>query len=238
VAAEILGRRMHHQVESEFDRALQDRRGKGVVDHRNHAQTLEFARRGSQIDHPQQGVGRGLDPGQPGSLTHQSREVLGTTVPDGKLEAVGFQQTLDQVGGATVQAVEQDGVFARPHQTEKYRADRTHARGGHQRGLGALQRSDARGHHAMVGRIHVARIAHLIVAAVVERGRGDDRRVQPHLGRPASMPGMDAERGKVGAVIRLRHMGLLEFGPHQSTLRHACHAAGEIARQMTGFPRQ
>ena len=65
MAVEILGGRMHDDVEAEFERALHVGAGKGVVGDEPDAASLRDARDGFEIDELQQRIGRRLDPDQP-----------------------------------------------------------------------------------------------------------------------------------------------------------------------------
>src|SRR6056297_219673 len=99
-------------------------------------------------------------------------------------------------------------MIARLHQAEEYRADRAHPRGGHERGLGPFQRGDAIGHHPVVERVHVARVAHLVVARVVERRGGDDGGVQSLLGGSALVSGVHAGGLRVPDLVVVVGHGL------------------------------
>src|SRR6185295_7533376 len=62
VAVQVLGGRVHHDVEAELEGPLYPGRSEGVVAHGNDAALARHRRDGFQVDQLEQRVGRALDP--------------------------------------------------------------------------------------------------------------------------------------------------------------------------------
>ena len=90
MAAQILGRRVHDQVGAELKRPLQRRRREGVVDHEDRPRRMCRVRRGRDVDHVQQRVGRGLDPDQCGPVGQPPAQPLVALGRRDVLEAVAL----------------------------------------------------------------------------------------------------------------------------------------------------
>ena len=204
MAVEVLGRRMHDDVGAVFERALQDRRGEGVVDRDQQAVLLRDGGDGGDVDDLQQRVGRGLDPHQPGLRRDRGferrriREVDEAEVQ----RRAALADALEQPVAAAVQVVHRDDVVAAVQQFQQGRGRRQPGRE-REAAAAALQRR----HAALVGeagRVVGARILEALVhaRAGLRVGAGRvDRRHHRAGGRIRRLAAMDRQRAETEVLL-------------------------------------
>ena len=183
VAGQVLGRAVHHEVGTQLERALQDRRREGAVDGQHRAGRPRALGQGLDVDDPQHRVGRRLGPDQcrPGDGLCRGDRVAEVGLAYGD-PAVLLEAAQDpQAAVVGVRAGDDDA--AGRHQLEH---GRHCGQPGRERGRNpALEGTDRALQH-LPGRVAVAPVAHL-AARVVRRGhheRGVHRPVRPPR-RPA-----------------------------------------------------
>jgi hypothetical protein len=119
VAAEVLGRAVHHEVGAERERLLQHRAGKGVVDRDQRAVIAGQRSEPGEVADPQQRVRRSLDPEQRGGLAQRlaHRGEIGR-VDERRVDAEPWQHLAQLLGAAVVAVVRGDDAAARCGQRE------------------------------------------------------------------------------------------------------------------------
>ncbi|MNH22872.1 hypothetical protein D3C79_827450 [compost metagenome] len=82
MAAEVLGRRMHHQVRPKLQRPLQIRRAVGVIDHHKHITALHCLDDGRYIHQLHVGIGRRFEVDHPRFAVNRRFQCLGIVKVD------------------------------------------------------------------------------------------------------------------------------------------------------------
>ena len=120
MAVQVLGGRMHDEVETQLDGALHPGRGEGVVAACDQAMALaDFGDR-LQVDQLEQGVGRRLQPDQLGLRQHRRFHGLGVGhVDEAEAQTGGLAaHVLEQAVAAAVEIVAADHVAAALQQVQ------------------------------------------------------------------------------------------------------------------------
>ncbi len=194
VAVQVLGGRVHHDVETQLQRALDPWAGKGVIGDTDNASRAADAGNGSQVNQAQQGIARGLD--QDHFCVVLQRRFEGTEVGQvDEAEAMpgaALTDLVEQAKGTAVQVVARHHMGISVEQFQ-YRGKARQPGGKGKRAGAAFKVGDA----ALQGKTcRVMRAA--IVKAFVHAGAllqisgvGVDRRHQRAGGRVRRLPGMD-----------------------------------------------
>ena len=209
---EILGGRVHHQVEAVFERVLHVGTGEGVVGRgqkpappRDHGDTFE-------IDQLEQRIGRRLDPDQPGIRADRRLD----RIRIGQVQAGGFEphravaHPLEQAPRAAIEIVDRDDVRAVVETFQRGR-DRREPRRECKRLGAAFEVGDA-AFERHPGRVLRAGIFVALVhaGARLHVGRGGvDRHHHRAGGRIGRLPGMNAAGGEIEPVRRV-HRAILK----------------------------
>ncbi len=107
VAVEVFGGRVHHDVDPQFQRALNPRAGERVVSHAEDATLTADPRDGAEVGEAQQRVARGFDPDHARVVLQRRFERRQVSQVD-KAETVpgaALAHLVEQAEGATVQVV-------------------------------------------------------------------------------------------------------------------------------------
>ncbi len=188
---------MHRHVAAELERALQRRRGEGVVGDGARPGAMRDIGDGGDVDALDQRVRRGLDPDDPRRRLQRRGDVVGPRhVDEGRSDPPLREQVLQHVGGAVIDVARRDDMVARLQALE----DRRHC--GEPRaergGGGAAFECGERGLEAVAVRIVVARIDEAVRIAAVSRaleGRREMDRVDHCAGGGVdAVAGVDGER--------------------------------------------
>lgn len=199
VAVEVLGGRVHDDVGAQAERALQHRRGKGVVDHDQQAVLARDRGDGGDIDQLEHRVGRGFDPHHLGAGTDRGFEGgrIGQ-VDEAEIQAGGAAtHALEQAEGAAIQVVHRHHVAAGVQQLH-HRGGGGHAGGERERTRAAFQRRDT----ALIRKARGVVGARILEALMLARAglRIGGRRVDRRHHRPGAgvrrLPSMDRQRGE------------------------------------------
>ena len=221
VAGEVLGGRVHHQVDAEFERAGERRGGEGVVGDGEDAPLPGEAGDLGEVVDAEGGVRRGLDVDHPGVGAHRlgQRPVGGVDDPD----AVALEGVVEEPLGAAVERPQVDELVPRLEQGEDQRGDGGHAAGEGDRVLPALERRqlllEGPGGGVLDAGVEVA----LFLAGkepppplevAVDEGRGLEDRLGQRAGRRVRpLPGVDRQR----AEFRHRLTSLHRLSYHRHT---------------------
>ena len=158
MAAEVLGRRVDHDVGTVLDRPAQRRGGEGVVHHTGQARLMAGRDQGRQVAHRDRGIRDGLQEQQPRAwpqrVGHLARIAPGDVAD---VDAVAGGQVGEDRERATVEAALGDDVIARAQRGQQHGVDRAHARAGGQRGRAAFE-VGGRGLESLRGRIRIAAV--------------------------------------------------------------------------------
>ena len=179
VAAEILGGRMHHHVRAQRQRALQQRRGEGVVgDDHGTRRVTDFRQRGDVADLHLR-VRRCLDPQQVDTLRAGVADRIKVGHVDQLRRDAAFRQVFGADHAQAGVAVVRDQHARAVGQAFEQDADRRHARSESAGRFAAFQRRQ-RLAQAVVGRVALALVlvaGHALAGRAVAEGGGEvDRR--------------------------------------------------------------
>ncbi len=179
VPVEVLGGRVQDQVRAQFQRALQHRRGEGVVHHHDQAVALGDGTHRGDVHDLQHRVGRGFDPDHLGLRGDRGLErgQVGQ-VDEAELQVGGaLPHALEQAEGAAVDVIHRHDVAAGVQQLHHGGA------GGHARGEREAAAAAFQGGHATLvgeaGRVVGTRVLEALVftgAGLGVGGGGVDRR--------------------------------------------------------------
>ena len=139
-AAEVLGGGVHRHVAAELERALQRRRGEGVVGDRARAGAMRDVGDGGDVDALDQRVRRRLDPDDPRRRLQRRGDVVEPRhVDEGRADLPLREQVLQHVGGAVVDVARRDDMVARLQALEdrRHRGEPRAERGARRRRLRA-----------------------------------------------------------------------------------------------------
>src|SRR5205823_7110298 len=157
VAVQVLGGALDHQVEAQFERALEVGRTEAVVAGGQDAAALADLGDGAQVEHPQARIGRALGPDQGGGGPDGGvQQVQVGQVDELGLEALAAEQLDVQAVGVTVDVVRQQDVPAGFEQL----ADRGHGGDPGAEGMGKCAALQV-GQHRLkggAGRVPAARV--------------------------------------------------------------------------------
>ncbi len=209
VAVEILGGRVHDDVRTQAERALQHRGSKGVVDHDQQAALARDLGNGSDIDQLEHRVGRGLDPHHLGIGANRrlERSRVGQ-VDEAEIQAgSAATHALEQAKGAAVQVVHRHHVAAGIQQLH-HRRGGGHAGGERKCARTAFQRGDATlvGEARGVMGTRILETLMLAGAGLRIGGRRVDRRhhrAGARIWRLSSMDRQRCERQRALAVMAM-----------------------------------
>ena len=134
---------MNDEICAPFERPLaKDRRREGVVDDGQRAGGPGEARDRSDVDHPQFGVGGGLeeDEPRPANIPPDGFEIL--EVEELRFYAEFLQAARQQREGVSIQNLVGDDAVAYLQQRPERRADRRHSQSDDEGGLAAFEVGD------------------------------------------------------------------------------------------------
>ena len=156
VAADVLGQRIHRQVDALADRVLEDRTQHRVVARRDRPvamlalECVDRRHHGLQIDQSVGRVGRRFQVEQPDAPARRSRFERGRhlfrrqAIGEGmSADAPLGQDLADQRFGAAIQRRRVHDLVAGPQEGQQHGADRRHAARGHDRVFGAVEQRQA-----------------------------------------------------------------------------------------------
>ena len=138
---QILGGRMHDNIGAQFQRALQHRRGKGVVHHQQHPMAMRKLGQRPDVGHLGGRIGRALDE-EEARLARLDGGLPGLQVGNvhiGGLHAIALEEGKELHRGAEHRARGNDMVTL-TGQAHGHRVDGRHAGAGRQAHLGTFQR--------------------------------------------------------------------------------------------------
>ncbi len=207
VAVEVLGGGVHHDVETQLQRALDPGAGEGVVGHAEDAPGLADAGDGTEVGQAQQRVARGFDPDHPRVVLQRGFECrqVGQVDEAEAMPGAALAHFVEQAEGAAVQVIAGNHVGTGVEQFQH--GGNRRQPGGERERLGAAFQV---GHAAFQGearRVVGAPVVEALVnagAVLQVGGVGVDRRHQRPGGRVRGLPGMDHAGGE-GAFIVLGH---------------------------------
>src|SRR5665213_2387966 len=115
MTVEILGARMHHQIEAQLERALQIGRGKSVIGRGNRSLTARQRREAGQIRQLQHRIAGCLDPDQPGLGSHRGGHGAHITHVHERETQAGGQRAYagEEAAAAAIHVVRSHHVIAR-----------------------------------------------------------------------------------------------------------------------------
>ena len=212
MAAQILGRRVHHDVSPQGQRTRQARGGVGVVDHDLGAGAMGDPRDRRDVDQTHVRIGRGLEVDDPGLLRDDGRQGFGPGHVDLlHRHAEPGQAIAQESEGAAIQGLVGDHLIAGAQETPQGGGDRAHSGGRGDRRLGAFQAGEATLQKVRRG-VGDARVEmplagpgeHLAArfGALEGEGRGQvQRRGQRAVLVGGVIARVDRPRGKAGLVI-------------------------------------
>ena len=144
VAADELGRRVHHDVRTEIDRPGQERGGEGAVDHERHADVVGEPGDGGNVQHVDARVADRLAEEQLRVRPRRALEVPGVgRFDEGGLDAEAPQGVVQQVVGAAVDRGRGHDVVAGRENCRRGEVERGLAGGGGDRADAAFERRDS-----------------------------------------------------------------------------------------------
>jgi hypothetical protein len=204
VAVHVLGGRVHDDVDAQFQRALHDRAGEGVVADGEDAALAALARDGAQVGQLQHRVGRRLDPHhlRLGTQRAGQRQRIGQVDVGELVAGACAAHALEQAVGAAVHVVAGDDVRAGRQQFE-HGGDRRQAGG---EGEGRAAAFDV-GHAALqrpARRVVRAAVVEALVHAgtLLDKGRGGvDRRHHGAGARVGRLAAVDDAGGDVARLV-------------------------------------
>ncbi len=205
VAADILGRRMHHVVGAERQGFRADRAGKRAVDREAGASLVGDLRRRFDVGQPQERIAGRIDEDQLGLVRGRPGQCIEVRCVDlADLDAHAGQGVVGELGNACVGDVREDEMVAGRELGEQDRARRRHAGGEGDAGLGALKDRDllfqlADGRVGPAGVDEGALLGQLVGREALglfrHEGRGhDDVRARGPGRRVGRLAGMDRQR--------------------------------------------
>ena len=140
--AEVLRGGMHHHVDPERDRPLQDRRGPGVVDDAHRAGGAGDRRQRAHVERLEQPRGRAFQVEELRARDRRGDGGVVAAVDIGRLDTQPPQQRLEQAEGVGIEVAHRDDAVAGRDDRKHGRGDRRHAAGRRQRVLGTFERRD------------------------------------------------------------------------------------------------
>ena len=179
MSVQILGRRVHDDVEAELERSLDPRAGKRIVGDRDQIALAGDLRDRGQIDQLEQGIARRLDPDHPGIGADRRAQPLRIGHVDEADAQVGraLAHVLEQPVSPAVQIVAGDDVRARVQRVDQRRHARQ-PRGEGEPARAVLEAGDAcfqRGPRRVAGARVVVALVHAGAGLHVGRSRVNRR---------------------------------------------------------------
>ena len=199
MTVEVLGRRMQDEIRAVFERPLQHRRTKRIVDDEDQAMLAREGADFGEVDQGQHRIGRRLGPDHARvRLQRRLQRGLIVEVEESEIESrAASAHALEQAIGAAVEIVHRDHMAARIEQIEhrarrgEARAERIAARAAFEIGNAALV-----GHARRILRAAVF-VAFVHAGAGLDIGRGRVDRRHDRAGRGVrGLTGMDGARAE------------------------------------------
>ena len=209
VAVDVLGGGVQHDGRAQREGPLQGRRGEGVVHDQRDLPRPDQIGGGTDVDQPEERVGRRLEPDHaraPGERPFEMRGIA--QVDEARLDAERAQDLLEEPVRAAVHVVAADDVVAGTERVEEGRRRRTAAREGEGAGA-ALEGGQAR-LERRARRVAAARVVEaqgLPRLRLREGRRQDDRLHHRAADRIGLLPGVHGQRLERRRVRHGRSLG-------------------------------
>ena len=128
VAADPFGRRIHHDIGAELDRAAEERRRKGVVDQQRNLRVMRDLRDIRNIQHLKPGIADGLADHKPRIRLDRGAEFIERArLDEGRRDAEARQRVRQQIDGAAIERGGGDDVVAGIEDRRDRQMQRGHA---------------------------------------------------------------------------------------------------------------